>query len=192
MKIGRIVRIESQIGAVGQIFNQNETEDKVKNNDYSFGNFVKISVEGNQLIGIIIDTRAEDSEYARLSMRMNNDDQNNAFVPDLVDDRQIFVNIIIIGSFENGQAKHGIVDYTPNLGSEIVKVSDEEFKKFHLSRGGEFMLGYYDLIVNSNNVLAKNVILKTLDKLALVFSEEKMIIEMLKNDLDWQVKMKGY
>src|SRR5450631_2036251 len=121
MFIGKIVKSDSHINYVCQIYGPREVEVEPGPPDYAFGRFVRIAVRSSQLddpdttldlalgisqepvtyaIGVIYDTILMNPAFGSLGPRLSNETQVELFSPDYISEKAILIYILILGMLE--------------------------------------------------------------------------------------------
>lgn len=121
MKIGKIVKSDSHINYVCQIFGPREADIQPGPADYAFGRFVRIAVRsersddpdalldevlGNSrepityAVGVIYDTILQNPAFGALGPRLSNETQVELFSPDYISEKAVLTYIMILGMME--------------------------------------------------------------------------------------------
>src|SRR5690242_10637955 len=161
MFIGKIVKSDSHINYVCQIYGPREVEIEPGPADYAFGRFVRVAVRARQededstlnsmlgqsqdrtyAIGVIYDTILLNPAFGSLGPRLSNETQVELFSPDYISEKAVLIYVMVLGmleqqltpegKFEVLSATHGVPLLALELGSEIETMSDEEVRAFHL------------------------------------------------------------
>lgn len=130
VNIGKIVRSESHVRYICQVYSPGETGAPPNHSDYAFGAFVRIPLRtgpaqpdtlspapGDALsagtgaaasagwgIGLIYDTILLNPAFGALGPRLSNDEQVELFSPDYVAERAVLVSILLLGSVSSASA----------------------------------------------------------------------------------------
>src|SRR5437588_7474526 len=161
MYIGKIVKSDSHINYVCQIYGPREVELEPNPADYAFGRFVRVAVRSEQTddpgqkvdlalginyepktyaIGVIYDTILLNPAFGSLGPRLSNETQVELFSPDYISEKAVLIYVMILGMIEqrmtNGKPEmlssmHGVPLLSLELGSEVETMSDEEVRAFH-------------------------------------------------------------
>lgn len=122
MIIGKIVKSESHINYVCQIFGPHEADERPRPEDYAFGRFVRVAIRSEQLddmfetlpgyesqssqgpttyaVGVIYDTILMNPAYGVLGPRLSNETQVELFSPDYISEKAILIYVMILGVIE--------------------------------------------------------------------------------------------
>ncbi len=159
MFLGKIVKSDSHISYVCQIYGPREVENEPAPADYAFGRFVRVALrsrqasEGDDLdfaphsergpvtyaVGVIYDTILLNPAFGSLGPRLSNETQVELFSPDYISEKAVLIYIMILGMMEQRSdsdsmllsAMHGVPPLALELGSEIETMTDEEVRAFH-------------------------------------------------------------
>src|SRR5689334_9166999 len=160
MFIGKIVKSDSHINYVCQIYGPREVEIEPGPPDYTFGRFVRVAVRARQededstlnsmlgqsqdrtyAIGVIYDTILLNPAFGSLGPRLSNETQVELFSPDYISEKAVLIYIMVLGMLELRQGDEGaqevlsVMQGVPllslELGSEIETMDDDEVRDFH-------------------------------------------------------------
>src|SRR5437899_728888 len=148
MFIGKIVKSDSHINYVCQIYGPREVEIEPGPVDYAFGRFVRVAVRARQededsalnsmlgqsqdrtyAIGVIYDTILLNPAFGSLGPRLSNETQVELFSPDYISEKAVLTYIMVLGMLEQQttpegrpeilSVMHGVPLLALELGSEI-------------------------------------------------------------------------
>jgi hypothetical protein len=159
MFLGKIVKSDSHISYVCQIYGPREVENEPAPADYAFGRFVRVALRSRQAgedddldfaphseqepvmyaVGVIYDTILLNPAFGSLGPRLSNETQVELFSPDYISEKAVLIYIMILGMMEQRSdsdsmllsAMHGVPPLALELGSEIEPMTDEEVRAFH-------------------------------------------------------------
>src|SRR6266705_4773382 len=135
MYIGKIVKSDSHINYVCQIYGPREVEQEPAPADYAFGRFVRIAIRSEQpddhdaqvimalgksteprtyAIGVIYDTILVNPQFGALGPRLSNETQVELFSPDYISEKAVLTYIMILGVME--------MRHSPESAPEILSV----------------------------------------------------------------------
>ncbi len=121
MYIGKIVKSDSHINYVCQIYGPREVELEPNPTDYAFGRFVRIAVRSEQAddhdaqvilalgksseprtyaIGVIYDTILLNPAFGSLGPRLSNETQVELFSPDYISEKAVLIYVMVLGMME--------------------------------------------------------------------------------------------
>src|SRR5438477_6875380 len=156
MYIGKIVKSDSHINYVCQIYGPREVEVEPDPSDYAFGRFVRVAVRSGpsddpntQLdlalgksqepvtytVGVIYDTQLLNPAFGSLGPRLSNETQVELFSPDYLSEKAVLVHLVMLGMVEQQRSSrsplkiqivHGIPSFPLELNSSVETMTDEE------------------------------------------------------------------
>src|SRR5207244_218002 len=121
MYIGKIVKSDSHINYVCQIYGPREVEVEPGPADYAFGRFVRIGLRSEQpddphsdlnfalgishepktyAVGVIYDTILLNPAFGSLGPRLSNKTQVELFSPDYISEKAVLIYVMILGMIE--------------------------------------------------------------------------------------------
>lgn len=160
MSIGKIVKSDSHINYVCQIYGPREVAVEPTPTDYAFGRFVRVAVRSGQnnapygglsiapgisqepvtyAVGVIYDTILHNPAYGSLGPRLSNETQVELFSPDYISEKAVLIYVMILGMTEQHpisgdtvtSTTQGVPPLSLELGSEIETMTDAEVRAFH-------------------------------------------------------------
>ncbi len=131
MFIGKIVKSDSHINYVCQIYGPREVEVEPSPADYAFGRFVHVAVRAEHAhdphsdlnfalgisyepktyaVGVIYDTILLNPAFGSLGPRLSNETQVELFSPDYISEKAVLIYVMVLGMMElrmtpNGEAE---------------------------------------------------------------------------------------
>ena len=121
MYIGKIVKSDSHINYVCQIYGPREVELEPSPADYAFGRFVRIAVRAEQdddhdakviyalgkstepqtyAVGVIYDTILLNPAFGSLGPRLSNETQVELFSPDYISEKAVLIYVMVLSMLE--------------------------------------------------------------------------------------------
>lgn len=131
MSIGKIVKSDSHINYVCQIYGPREVEVELTPADYAFGRFVRIAIRSAQVndpmelakfdgsgrqepvnyaVGVIYDTILLNPTFGSLGPRLSNETQVELFSPDYISEKAVLVYVMVLGMMEQRITAQGQLD----------------------------------------------------------------------------------
>src|SRR2546425_9978437 len=126
MFIGKIVKSDSHINYVCQIYGPREVEVEPSPADYAFGRFVRVAVRSaladtpdsriveralgisqepvTYAVGVIYDTILLNPAFGSLGPRLSNETQVELFSPDYISEKAVLIYIMVLGMIEQRMA----------------------------------------------------------------------------------------
>jgi hypothetical protein len=193
VEIGKIIRGESHTLYWVQVHNKLESSAAPKPEDCAFGTFVSIPEDKSSsltMVGVIVDTMLIDRDALRAGPRLSPDMETTTLLfPDFIDEKIKIVRIMLIGYIKDKKNYHNFPDITPNLGESVRRMQEPEIEAFHLI-DGHFQIGYYSLMDESIK-LYMPLLRRILGHLIKIFPHEKVMINLLINNLEYRLKLGG-
>src|SRR6202048_4096721 len=122
MFIGKIVKSDSHINYVCQIYGPREVEVEPSPADYAFGRFVRVAVRSTitdapdtriveralgksqepvtYAVGVIYDTILLNPAFGSLGPRLSNETQVELFSPDYISEKAVLIYVMVLGMLE--------------------------------------------------------------------------------------------
>ncbi|MBO0781501.1 MAG: hypothetical protein J2P37_21995 [Ktedonobacteraceae bacterium] len=131
MIIGKIVKSDSHINYVCQIYGPREVEVQPAPADYAFGHFVRVAVRSAQVddpevaldralgirhdpvtyaVGVIYDTILVNPAFGSLGPRLSNETQVELFSPDYISEKAVMIYVMVLGMMEVRQQPGGEIE----------------------------------------------------------------------------------
>ena len=128
MYIGKIVKSDSHINYVCQIYGPREVELEPGPADYAFGRFVRVAVRSEQTddpslqvdlargihhepktyaVGVIYDTILLNPAFGSLGPRLSNETQVELFSPDYISEKAVLIYVMVLGMIEQRMTPEG-------------------------------------------------------------------------------------
>ena len=128
MFIGKIVKSDSHINYVCQVYGPREMDIDPSPADYSFGRFVRVAIRSAQTdtlhapldsalgldqepltyaVGVIYDTILVNPAFGNLGPRLSNETQVELFSPDYISEKAVLIYIMVLGMIELRQTSEG-------------------------------------------------------------------------------------
>src|SRR5712692_10024932 len=159
MYIGKIVKSDSHINYVCQLYGPREVEVEPSPADYAFGRFVRVAVRSglsddptklafgtsqepvSYAVGVIYDTILLNPAFGSLGPRLSNETQVELFSPDYISEKAVLIYVMVLGMIEQRitsesqteflSTMQGVPLLSLELGSEIETMTDAEVRAFH-------------------------------------------------------------
>jgi hypothetical protein len=186
--IGTIVKSNTHIDYVCQIYNQGESERTPQPSDYAFGAFVAIDLaEHGRLIGVIYNTLLLNPDFGSLGPRLSPRQELEIFSPDYLAETATLVGIIALGwQNEAGFYFQGVPALAATVNNKVQQLSEEDQRLFHSDGAGRPLLRYAPLLLAQNNPLAPQLLLAIIDHLAQLFPAYQRQLSVMRNNLAWK------
>lgn len=200
MLLGRVVKSNSHVDYVVQVFAPGEVANPPPPEHYAFGQFVRISADGDRagLIGVIYDTLLLNPAYGTLGPHLSGEPELTAFAPDYLPETATVVGVAVVGyargSGEQVAYQQGVPPIAGRVGSEVRLLSDDEFETLHSGEKGIQVKYLPRLGAMRNPAIPEllNGILTSLienPRLAEKFPESAGTLSVLRSNLDWSARL---
>src|SRR5579883_1222088 len=128
MFIGKIVKSDSHINYVCQVYGPHEVEVEPEPGDYAFGRFVRVATRSAQIddpestldlalgrrqepvtyaVGVIYDTILLNPAFGSLGPRLSNETQVELFSPDYISEKAVLIYVMVLGMMEQRMLQPG-------------------------------------------------------------------------------------
>jgi hypothetical protein len=187
MQLGKIVKSNSHIDYICQIYNPNDVPLPPTNEDYAFGTFVKIPISSKQqLVGVVYDTVLFNPEFGRIGPRLFPESDLAVFTPDLLNEKAILIGILTVGMFDNGgNVFQGVPRLSSTTDAIVEKMIDTEIREFHCGNS-TLRIGYIPLLLSHSSPLTSLLLQKIVSILVDLFPDQNNLLSVLQNDLAWK------
>jgi hypothetical protein len=178
-KVATIIRSTSHLEYVAQVINPKE-EVGVSSADYALGRFLLL---GKKTVGVVYDTELFNPHSLSLSSQK---EEIHIYAPDFQDEVDILLKILLLGTLEEAGGDQSLPTQPLEPGTEVVQMSPEQIKSFHLTEAGKVQVRY---LTNLNNFGSKlnpglfkciNAQLK-----GLISQEQYKVLEVIERNLLW-------
>lgn len=188
MKIAQIVSSNSHIDYVARVVDSLDTDSPPNAEDYCFGQFVKLTGPGEDVIGIIYDSRLINPEYGSFGPRLSPRPALANFSPDYINEQGILIGILLLGTIaSSGKATHGVPRQIVPAGQDVMKIGADDVTRFHSGNNGRMHLHYYSQVVAHAGQFAIPLLDSIIEQLCSDCSDvEKQRLQVLKQSLVWQ------
>lgn len=194
MLLGRVVKSNSHVDYVVQVFAPGEVADPPLPEDYSFGRFVQIDVEGDHdhLIGVIYDTLLLNPAYGTLGPRLSGEPQLTTFAPDYLPETATVVGVAVLGrrqgQGEEARYQQGVPPVAARVGAEARQLPEEDFVAFHRADAG-VRVAYLPRLATMGNPAMPELVNGILTRLIDLFPDSAGALSVLRANLDWSAKV---
>jgi hypothetical protein len=209
MRIGKIVKSNSHVDYVGRVLDKLEADSPPNPEHYRFGQFVAIppisrafsspadSIGSNggpgracTTVGIIYNSQLVNPDYERLGPRLSAPvELTTVFSPDLLNEQGVLIGVLLVGWEDaSGGWRQGIPRPVLPVNSDIIAMSDEEVRAFHVNGGNRLAIHYYPHVMTHARQFGQQLLLSVLDQLqALCGDVSSSEIALLRRTLNWQI-----
>ena len=192
-RIARIVASNSHVDYVGRVIDRLDAESAPSADDYGFAQFVALPVgEGNEVVGVIYDTRLVNPEYGSFGPRLSPASELSVLSPDYLNEQGVLVGVLLLGWRDGAGTHHAVPRRVIPVGQEVFRMPDAEVLKFHRDAEGRLRLHYFSQVVAHAGAFALPLLEAVLEQLERDASaEERQRFCVLRRSLAWQRTMGG-
>ena len=195
MLLGRVVKSNSHVDYVVQIFAPGEVASPPRPEDYAFGSFVRIAVDGgDSLIGVIYDTLLLNPSYGTLGPRLSGEPERGTFAPDYLPETMTVVGVAVLGLRSETPRgivyRQGVPPLAARVGAEahLLSDSDSEFVAFHRGESGP-VVAYLPRLAAMGNPAMPELLNGLLGRLIAAFPDNAATLSVLQTNLDWTSRL---
>ena len=190
--IGKIVKSNTHIDYVCQVYNQGEVDPWPTPDMYSFGTFISVRLEENgasvgQLIGVIYNTLLMNPDFGNLGPRLSPRQELEIFTPDYLSETATLVGIIGLGWVDAaGRCFQGVPALAPTVNNPVYRLGSAELMAFHRDSAGGVNLRYVPVLLGQNNPLVPQLLINIVDRLVGLFPGRRAQLTVMRNNLAWK------
>ena len=191
--IGKIVKSNTHIDYVCQVYGPGETSQEPQLGDYAFGEFVAVALQDNrgeragQLVGVIYNTLLLNPEFGNLGPRLSPRSEQEIFTPDYLVETATLVGIIALGWQElDGRYQQGVPGLAAAVDAPVRRMEEAEVRAFHQDEAGRLRLRYAPVLLGLNNPLVPQLLLGIVDRLTRLFPQQAQQLAVIRNNLAWK------
>ena len=183
MLIGKIISSSSHLNYICRVYTDFEITNPPQVCDYKLGQFVKTK---NGTVGVIANFELFNPAFGNLGPRLTTPAQENLiFSPDYMNEQATLVHVIPLGALKKDYGEHSIPLEIISLNSEIYTLDEDEFKKFHIDKDGNFFTEYFVYLMEEKCFLNYQLSINIIENLKNIFTEQVAKLEILKEILSW-------
>jgi len=190
--IGKIVKSNSHVDYVCQVYVFGEVPQPPDPADYGFGAFVAAELEPDgagspRLIGLIYNTLLMNPEFGSLGPRLSPRAEVEVFSPDYLAETATLLGIIGIGWVDgDGGCHQGVPTLAATVNCPVHLLDDDEIARFHANGSGQPQLRYASLLLAQNNALIAPLLLSVIDRLGALFPASRSRLAVMRNNVAWK------
>ncbi len=191
--IGKIVKSNTHVDYVCQVYSANEVAVAPQPVDYCFGGFVSIQLDdttinnGGQLIGVIYNTLLMNPDFGNLGPRLSPQADLAVFTPDYLAETATLVGILTLGWMDGaGRYHQGVPALAATVNNPVFCLDEEQLSHFHQDLSGRLSMRYVPLLLGQNNALAMPLLISVVDRLAELFPKQRGQLTLMRNNLAWK------
>lgn len=190
--IGKIVKSNSHIDYVCQVYGAGDLPRQPRPADWAFGEFVAVELasageEDGHLVGVIYNTLLLNPEFGNMGPRLAPHGEGEVFTPDLLNERAILVGILALGWRDGDGAFHqGVPATVAEVDGGVRGLDGDEVRAFHRGADGRVALRYAALLQGLNNPLVPQLLLKIIDRLTALFPDQGRRLQVMRDNVAWK------
>lgn len=187
-EIGKIVKSNTHVDYVCQVYGPGEIIAQPKPGAYAFGEFVRLALsEERALVGIIYNTLLLNPEFGNLGPRLSPRGDQEIFTPDYLNETATLVGIIAVGwRDESGGWRQGVPALAAEVDAPVRSLSSAELVAFHADGPGRLALRYAPMLLGMNNPLVPQLLMNVIDRLIGHFPDQQRPLTVMRNNLAWK------
>jgi hypothetical protein len=189
MNIALIVSSNSHIDYVARIIDSTDSGvDLPDPSDYCFGQFVALEGDGEEVIGVIYDSRLVNPEYGSFAPRSGPRAELARQNADHVREQGILIGILLLGTIDgSGKTFHGVPPRIVPVGRAVTKIDKKRVAEFHADESGRIQLHYYPQVISNARQFSIPLLGSIIDQLCESASDEEIQrLRVLRQSLQWQ------
>ena len=187
--IGKIVKSNSHVDYVCQVYGPGEVLSAPPPTAYTFGTFVSIALENEagSIVGVIYNTLLMNPDFGSLGPRLSPRSDVEIFSPDYLAETATLVGIFALGWIDaGGRVQQGVPAMAAAVNCPVEQLSDAALCAFHTDDRGRLNLRYAPLLLAQNNPLAPSLLIAVIDQLAALFPANSAQLTVMRNNLAWK------
>lgn len=198
--IGKIVKSNSHIDYVCQVYGAGETPRPPLPADYAIGTFTRIEIDSpgaasstpTALIGIIYNTLLVNPDFGTLGPRLSQRTDLEVFSPDYLAETATLVGLAAVGWQDAaGAFFQGVPAVAATVNGEVTRLSESERLAFHRGAGDAPRLHYAPTLLALQNPVIVPLLLRIVDDLAPAFPQHQRALHLLHSNLLWRNSVEG-
>jgi len=190
MYLGKVIKSNSHTDYLCQVYGPGEVETPPAREDYAFGTFVRVKLDGDRwLVGIIYDTQLFNPEFGRLGPRLSPEPELAVFSPDYLNEKATLVGIAAVGMMDAaGKVDQGVPPLAASTDALVERMSDDQVRAFHQGNPTP-QLAYAPLLLAQGSPLALPLLRTVIARLAALFPDQTALLTVLQDDLTWKAQV---
>ena len=187
MRIGKIVKSNTHIDYVCQVYGPGEIEPSPSPEDHAFATFVRagLAADAGYLVGLIYSTILMNPEFGNLGPRLSPPADLEVFSPDYLREQATLVGIVAVGQVTPGGSHQGVPLLAATVGVTVETMTADEVRAFHKSGDG-LALAYAPLLLAQGDPLIPHLLLNVVNRLGDLFPAQTRQLAVLRGNLAWK------
>ncbi|MGP1375093.1 MAG: hypothetical protein ACTS3T_19850 [Almyronema sp.] len=194
-RIGKVVKSSSHCDYVVQLDDSFEVDQPPTDEDYGFGQFVKLENDQRHwAVGVIYNSQLFNPMFLNSGPRLSSE-PDPVFTPDLINDTRTLLGVVLVGTFAMGDRAygiHGIPRVVVPINTAVYRMNLLEVHQFHQTDEGKSQFCYYGHLLRSGGVFAAQLTQQVLSELIesqLFTGADRRALEVLCKELSWKNTM---
>ena len=200
LAIGKIVKSNTHVDYVCQVYSANEVAECPQPSDYCFGGFVAIQLDASgapagtgastshsQLIGVIYNTLLLNPDFGSLGPRLSPQADVAVFTPDYLAETATLVGVMALGWVDGaGHYHQGVPSLAATVNNQVYCLSETGLRRFHQDGAGRLAMRYAPLLLAQNSALTMPLLINIVDRLTEHFPDQRAQLSVMRNNLAWK------
>ncbi|MEK7834070.1 MAG: hypothetical protein AAB401_23485 [Acidobacteriota bacterium] len=193
MLIAKIVKSNSHVDYAARILDPFETGEAPKAEDYGFAQFVKVTVGGGEVVGVIYNSQLINPEFGNYGPRLSTPPElNSVFSPDYLNEQGVLIGVLLLGWRDERGVHQGVPRSVMPINSQVETMTEDEVRRFHRGKNGAAQLGYYAHVTTHAGDFAFQLLAAIADQLEELLDESQRAgLSVLRRTLSWQQTVGG-
>jgi hypothetical protein len=189
--IGKIVKSNSHIDYVCQVFSHGELSPLPTPADYAFGSFVAIDGEEGEgdlrIIGVIYNTLLMNPDFGNLGPRLSTRDDLEVFSPDYLAETATLVGVLAVGWIDaTDRPRQDVPGPAAAINAPVRTLNEEEVCAFHRAPDGRAALHYAPLLLRQSDPMIAPLLINILDRIEQLFPTDRARLKVMRNSMAWR------
>jgi hypothetical protein len=189
--IGKIVKSNTHVDYVCQVYSANEVAECPQPKDHCFGGFVSILLDDSgtsgQLVGVIYNTLLMNPDFGSLGPRLSPHDDVAVFTPDYLEETATLVGVLALGWMDSaGRYHQGVPALAATINNAVHCLTEEGVRLFHQDQAGRLALRYTPLLLGQRSALTMPLLINIVDRLGDLFPAQRSQLNLMRNNLAWK------
>jgi hypothetical protein len=190
--IGKIVKSNSHVDYVCQVYGPGEFAPQPAPDEYAFGAFVAIEREagaptGDRIVGVVYNTLLMNQDFGSLGPRLSSRAELEVFSPDYLVETATLIGILAVGTVDAAGTPHqGVPAPAATINGPVRQLTEDEVRAFHTTANGRLALHYAPLLMRQGDPLLAPLLLHILERLEMLFPAEQARLNVMRNNIAWR------
>jgi hypothetical protein len=194
MKIASIISSNSHLDYVARVVDSLDSAEPPAAEDYGFGQFVGIPLDGGpEIVGVIYNSILVNPDYAGFGPRLSPKPELGTFSPDYLNEQGFLIAILLLGTQRRGEkVEHGVPRRVVPPGQAVFRIGADDVRRFHSDHNDCLQIHYFSQVLAHAGQFAVPLLEAVIDQLSLDCSEsDRKRLGVLQQSLAWQRTMGG-